>query len=106
MNVKSNTFYYRMISCILGLILLAPLSASADVFYYKDIGHIVRLGPNSISIDDPDYVFSPGVKIKKLNGKLISTKDLKIGDYVELNIMKLDGKYLVKSINFLPTPTD
>ena len=106
MNVKSNTFYHRMISGIMGLILLAPLSASAEVFYYKDIGHIARLGSNSISIDDPDYSFAPGVKIKKLNGKLISTKDLKIGDYVELNVMKLDGKRLVQSINYLPAPTD
>ena len=103
------SFINTMNSRILLLILLSFSWVSHSAFAqgtngFQASGVILELSPSYINVGDMAFRISPTVKVQVLGKKQASTNDLKIGDYVGIKFMKINGKQMVDSIHYLPGP--
>ena len=94
---------------ILLLILLSFSWASNQAFAqgtnnFETSGEILELSSTYISVDDLGLRLSPTVKVQVSGIKQASINDLKIGDYVNIKLIKFNGRLIVDNIQYLPGP--
>lgn len=87
------------------ILLTTSVPYASDDLFYRDFGHIYKLKSNAVSLNDGFYPYSPTVKVYNLEGKKISTNNLKVGQYVVLTLQATkNGGAIVDTIQRLPEP--
>ncbi len=68
---------------------------------FQASGEILELTSTYINVGDLTFKLSPTVKVQVSGIERASTYDLKVGDYVGINLITFNGKKMVDTIQYL-----
>jgi len=86
---------------ILLSIMTLPVKAERKAFY-PIIGKITQINKSKMTVSDHIIRISPTVKLKNSGGDDVPLSGIKIGDFVGLNVITINGRQLVDIITMLP----